>query len=90
MGHPRPLFHLISVFFEQTIKFLQQINVKACPSSIWCQDSNLQPSYYESPPITTRPGLPPAAVYKLGLVVFGLRDNFPIRQKSKLFYKNKL
>ena len=34
---------------------LQQINVKKCPSSIWCWDSNSQPSDYESPPLTTRP-----------------------------------
>ena len=30
-----------------------------CPSSIWCRDSNSQPSDYESPLLTTRPGLPP-------------------------------
>ena len=30
-----------------------------CPSTIWCWDSNPRPSEYESPPITTRPGLPP-------------------------------
>ena len=30
MGHPRPLFHLFSVFFKQTIQFLQQINAKKC------------------------------------------------------------
>ena len=30
------------------------------PSSIWCQESNSLPSNYESPPSTTRPGLPPA------------------------------
>ena len=34
MGQPRPLFNLFSVFFKQTIQFLQQINVKKCPSSI--------------------------------------------------------
>ena len=28
MGQPRPLFRLFSVFFKQTIKILQQINVK--------------------------------------------------------------
>ena len=33
--------------------------MKKCPSSIWRQDSNSQPSDYESPPLTTRPGLPP-------------------------------
>ena len=28
MGQPRPLFRLFSVFFKQTIKILQQVNVK--------------------------------------------------------------
>ena len=58
MGHPRPLFHLFSSF-KQTLQFLQQINMKKCPSSIWCQDQNPRPLEYESPPIITRPGLPP-------------------------------
>ena len=56
--HPRPLFVYFRLF-KQTIQFLQQINVKKCPSSIWCWDSNPRPSEHESPPITTRPGLPP-------------------------------
>ena len=38
--------------------FLQQYNVKNFPSSIRCRDSNPQPLGRESPPITTRPGLP--------------------------------
>ena len=33
------------------------MNVKKCPSSIRRWDSNSQPSDYESPPLTTRPGL---------------------------------
>ena len=33
--------------------------VKNCPSSILCRDSNSRPLEHESPPITTRPGLPP-------------------------------
>ena len=52
---------LFFVYFhplKQTIQFLQQINVKKCPSSIRRQDSNSQPSDYQSPPLTTRPGLP--------------------------------
>ena len=57
MGQPRPLFRLFSSF--QTNQFLQQINVKKCSSSIRRRDSNSQPSDYESPPLTTRPGLPP-------------------------------
>ena len=59
MGQPRPLFCLFSVFFKQTLQFLQQINVKKCPSSIRRRDSNPRPLDREPPPITTRPGLPP-------------------------------
>ena len=43
--------------FKQTTQILQQINVKKCPSSNCCQDSNSQSSDYESPPLTIRPGL---------------------------------
>ena len=28
MSHPRPLIHLFSVFFKQTLQIVQQINVK--------------------------------------------------------------
>ena len=45
--------------FKHTPQFLRQINVKKCPSSIWCWDLNSRPLEYESPPITIRPGLPP-------------------------------
>ena len=58
MGQPWPLFRLFSVFSNKHYKFLQQICEK-CPSSIWCRDSNPRPLARESPPITTRPGLPP-------------------------------
>ena len=56
-GHPRPLFRLFSVFFKLTMQISQQINVKKWLSSIWNWDLNSQPSDYESPPLTTRPGL---------------------------------
>ena len=50
-------FSFIFVFSNNyVLQFLQQINVKKCPSSIRRQDSNSQPSDYESPPLTTRPG----------------------------------
>ena len=64
-------FHL---FHKQTIKFLQQINVKKCPSSIWCWDWNRQPWHNESHPITTRPGL----VFCLSIVSF----HFKVTTKS--------
>ena len=52
MGQPRPLF------FKHRINFTTNTYVKKCPSSIQYPDSNPQPLEYESPPITTRPGLP--------------------------------
>ena len=59
MGLPQPLLSFTFVFSNKHYKFLQQINVKNCPSSIRRRDSNYQPSDYESLPLTTRPGLPP-------------------------------
>ena len=51
-------FSSFLVFLKQTITILQQINVKKCPSNNLCLDSNSRPSDFESPLITTRPGLP--------------------------------
>ena len=51
-------FSFIFSLFNQTTQFLPQINVK-CPSRIRHRDLNSQSSDYESPPLTTRPGLPP-------------------------------
>ena len=46
------------LFQTDIITIFTKIYVKKCPSSIQCRDLNLQPSEHESPPITTRPGLP--------------------------------
>ena len=51
------LFHLFSSFQTNTT-FFTTIYMKKCPSSLRCWDLNPQPSAHESPPITTRPGLP--------------------------------
>ena len=52
-------FCLFSVIFKQATQILQQIDVKnVYPVSGGCWDSNSQPSDYESPPLTTRPGFP--------------------------------
>ena len=59
MGQPRPLFVYFRSFSNKHYKFLQQIYVKKCPSSIRCRDLNPRPLEHESLPITTRPGLPP-------------------------------
>ena len=46
--------------FKHTLQILQQICMwKDFPSSIQCRDSNSRPLEHESPPITTRPVLPP-------------------------------
>ena len=57
-GQHRPLFCLFSVFSVKHFNFTTN-QCEKCPRSIHRQDSNSQPSYYESPPLTTRPGLPP-------------------------------
>ena len=54
----------ISFIFElfqtnNTIFTTIQCEQMSCPSSIRCRDSNTRPLDCESPPITTRPGLPP-------------------------------
>ena len=54
-GPSRPLFHLFS-YFQTHCNPLQKVNVKKCPSWIWCQDSNSRPLEHESPPTTTSPG----------------------------------
>ena len=59
MGYPLHSFVYFHIFNQQTFKFLQQINVTTCPSSIYYWYSKPQPSEHESLPITTRPGLPP-------------------------------
>ena len=62
-NEPKPAsFCLCSVFSIKHYSFLQQIYVKKCPFSIWRWDTNWQPSDYESPPLTTRPGLPPQEI----------------------------
>ena len=53
------LFFIYFRLFKNTLQFLQQINMKKCPSSIQCKDLNSCRLEHESPPITTRPGLPP-------------------------------
>ena len=53
-------FSFIFDLFKRTLQFLQQINAKKCPSSIWRRDSNPRPLEHKLSPITTRSGLPPS------------------------------
>ena len=68
-------FSFIFGLSNKHYKFLQQIYVKKCPSSIRCQDSNPRPSKRESSPITTRPGLPPKNVNSLSEYSLSCRSN---------------
>ena len=53
------LFSFIIGLFKQTLNFFTTNICEIFLSSIQCQDLNPRPSECESPPITTRPGLPP-------------------------------
>ena len=53
------LFHLFLSFQHTHYKFYNKYICEKCPSGIQCQDSNTRLLEHESPPITTRPGLPP-------------------------------
>ena len=64
------LFFVYFRLFKQRLQFLQQIYVKKRPSSMWCLDSNSWPSEQESPPITTKPGLPPIINSSLTLIIY--------------------
>ena len=78
--HTRTLFYLFSSF-QTNITNFTQINVKICPSSIQCSDSNPQPSEHKSPPITTRPGLPP----KLAIFVSWVQKDGQLQLNDTLF-----
>ena len=56
MGHPG-LYFVKFRLFKQTLQFF--VKCQKILSSIRYRDSNPRPSEHESPPITTRPGLPP-------------------------------
>ena len=54
------LFFCLFSSFQTNITILMTNKCEKCPSSIWCLDLNSQPLEHKSPPITTRPGLPPS------------------------------
>ena len=51
------LFFIFLRLFNKILQFYY-ISIWKCPPNIWRRDLNSQPSDYESPPLTTRPGLP--------------------------------
>ena len=58
MGLPGLFFVYLLVFSKKQYNFYHNLIWKS-PSSIWCQDLNPQPLARQSPPMTTRLGLPP-------------------------------
>ena len=64
IGLPRPLFHLFS-YFQTQITIFTANKCEKCISSIQCRDLNSQHLKHESPPITTRLGLPFVMLQKL-------------------------
>ena len=56
-------FNLFSSFQTHITNFITNRYLKKCPPSIWCKNSNSQPLEHESPPLTTRPGLPPTNIF---------------------------
>ena len=57
------LFLIYFCLFKHITYFTTNTYVKKCPSSIQCWDSISQPLEHETPPITTRPGLPPLNIF---------------------------
>ena len=64
-ANSRLFFRLFLVFPSKQYNFLQQINVKKCPSSIWRRNLNPGPLEHESSPITTRSRLLPQKTWKV-------------------------
>ena len=71
-GHSQPLYVYFPLFNTNITTFTTN-KCEKCTSSIRCWDSNPRPSEHKSPPITTRPGLPPNTCHKgqLGTRLFG-------------------
>ena len=59
MGQTGLFFVYFRSFQTNIVTIFTKNKCDKCPFSIQCLDSNSQPSDYKSPPLTTRPGLPP-------------------------------
>ena len=92
-GHSQPLYVYFPLFNTNITTFTTN-KCEKCTSSIRSWDSNPRPSEHKSPPITTRPGLPPNTCHKgqLGTRLFGsnvlvmqqMLLNFLWRKSTKL------
>ena len=58
------LFFIYFCLFKQTLQFLQQIYVEKCYVHP-VYGAGIRTYEHESPPITTRPGLPPTTTYAI-------------------------
>ena len=79
MGQLRPLFRSFSSFQANTT-ILTTNKCEKMP--IQCQDSNSQPSDYESPPLTTRPGHNLTCLYPSRSTAFGHHLALPLSDAS--------
>ena len=57
------LFFIYFHLFQTNIAIFTANICEKCLSSLRCWDSNSQPLEHQSPPITTRPGLPPFQIF---------------------------
>ena len=81
------ILSLFFVYFQTNITIFTANKCEKCPFSIRCWDSNPWPSVYDSPPITTRPGLPPEISQKLATLNINF-DSF-CRQTTFSFWRLK-
>ena len=80
----RPLFRLFSVFSIKHYNFTK-INMKSIHPVYSSRDLNSQPSDYEAPLLTTRPGLPPVSIYFIVWVTAEKLISFK-RGRVQMFY----
>ena len=59
LNGPSPAYFLFIFVFSNNHYNFTTTKCEKCPYGSRCRDSNPRPSEHESPPVTTRPGLPP-------------------------------
>ena len=74
--------------FQTNISIFITKKCEKSPSSIWWWDSNPWPLEHESPPITTRPGLPPLTIF-LWTVVIEVDQKSFTKNSCRLFWRSR-
>ena len=82
---PASFLFILGHFQTNINTILQKINVKKCPHSIQHWDLNTRPSERESPPTTTRPGLPLSGLFTFAMLAN--RVNVVFRSTEMLSYE---